>query len=93
MPDKKKDTKKPTKRDPKATAGKDAHYEALTLKYRPGKWLFAGQKTNQHISEAGARAAFYHAKKKPVLRKVAAFMHCAIPLPPMPSIREWIYTP
>ena len=38
MPDKKKDTKKPTKRDPKATAGKDAHYEALTLKYRPGKF-------------------------------------------------------
>lgn len=45
------------------------------LKYRPGKWLFAGQKPDQHLSEAGARAAFYHAKKKPVLKKAAAFMY------------------
>ena len=44
------------------------------LKYRPGKWLFAGQKPDRHLSEAGARAAFYHAKKKPVLKKAAAFM-------------------
>ena len=33
------------------------------LKYRPGKWLFAGQKPDQHLSEAAARAAFYDAKK------------------------------
>ena len=45
------------------------------LKYRPGKWLFAGQKPDQHLSEAGARAAFYHAKKKPVSKKAAAFMY------------------
>ena len=31
--------------------------------YRPGKWLFAGQKPDQHLSEAAARAAFYDAKK------------------------------
>jgi integrase len=43
--------------------------------YRPGKWLFAGQKPDQHISEAAARAAFYHAKKKPASKKVAVFMY------------------
>jgi integrase/recombinase XerD len=34
--------------------------------YRPGKWLFPGQKSDYHLSEAGARAAYYLAKKKPV---------------------------
>ena len=34
-------------------------------KYRPGKWLFAGQKRQNHISEAGAQHAYYLAKKKP----------------------------
>jgi len=42
--------------------------------YRPGKWLFAGQKPDKHLSEAAARAAFYHVKKKPVSKKAAAFM-------------------
>jgi len=43
--------------------------------YRPGKWLFAGQKPDKHLSEAAARAAFYHVKKKPVSKKAAAFMY------------------
>ena len=33
--------------------------------YHPGKWLFAGQKPDKHLSEAAARKAFYLAKKKP----------------------------
>ena len=43
--------------------------------YRPGKWLFAGQKPDKHLSEAAARAAFYHVKKKQVSKKAAAFMY------------------
>jgi len=35
------------------------------LQYRPGKWLFAGQKPNQHLSEAAAQRVFAIAKKKP----------------------------
>jgi len=35
-------------------------------KYRPGKWLFPGQKAEKHLSETAAQMAFYHAKKKPV---------------------------
>jgi len=35
-------------------------------KYRPGKWLFPGQNPENHISETGAQAAYYLAKKKPV---------------------------
>ena len=31
--------------------------------YRPGKWLFAGQNPDTHLSEAAARKAFYDAKK------------------------------
>jgi site-specific recombinase XerD len=62
-------------------------------KYRPGKWLFAGQKSDQHLSEAGARAAFYLAKKKPVSRKAAACMYYATASPPTPSTRELTYTP
>jgi integrase/recombinase XerD len=34
-------------------------------KYHPGKWLFAGQKPENHLCEAAAQAAFYLAKKKP----------------------------
>ena len=45
------------------------------LKYRPGKWLFAGQNPDTHLSEAAARKAFYDAKKKPVSKKVVAFMY------------------
>jgi site-specific recombinase XerD len=37
---------------------------AYWRQYNPGKWLFPGQKGN-HMSEAGAQVAFYHAKKKP----------------------------
>ncbi len=43
--------------------------------YRPGKWLFAGQNPDKHLSEAAARNAFYLAKKKPVSKKAAAFMY------------------
>ena len=43
--------------------------------YRPGKWLFAGQNPDKHLSEAAARKAFYDAKKKPVLKRAAAFMY------------------
>ncbi len=43
--------------------------------YRPGKWLFAGQNPDRHLSEAAARKAFYIAKKKPVSIKAAAFMY------------------
>jgi integrase len=35
-------------------------------KYRPGKWLFAGQKPQTHLCEGAAQTAFYLAKKKPV---------------------------
>ena len=35
-------------------------------KYRPGKWLFAGQKPQNHLCEGAAQAVFYRAKKKPV---------------------------
>jgi len=35
-------------------------------KYRPGKWLFAGQKPQTHLCEGAAQSAFYKAKKKPV---------------------------
>jgi integrase len=35
-------------------------------KYHPGKWLFAGQKPQTHLSEGAAQTAFYLAKKKPV---------------------------
>ena len=34
-------------------------------KYRPGKWLFPGQKAEKHLTEAAAQMAFYLAKKKP----------------------------
>ena len=34
-------------------------------KYRPGKWLFPGQKAEKHLCEAAAQRAFYLAKKKP----------------------------
>lgn len=34
-------------------------------KYRPGKWLFAGQKPDKHLSEAAAQRVFSDAKKKP----------------------------
>ena len=39
---------------------------AYWSKYRPEKWLFAGQKPENHLSEAGAQAAYNLAKKKPV---------------------------
>jgi integrase len=39
---------------------------AYWSEYRPRKWLFPGQKSDNHLSEAGARAAYYLAKKKPV---------------------------
>jgi len=47
---------------------------AYWCQYRPGNWLFAGQKPDKHLSEAAARNAFYIAKKKPVSKKAAAFM-------------------
>ena len=34
-------------------------------KYRPGKWLFPGQKAEKHLTEAAAQRAFSLAKKKP----------------------------
>ena len=34
-------------------------------KYRPGKWLFPGQKAEKHLTEAAAQKAFHNAKKKP----------------------------
>jgi integrase/recombinase XerD len=34
-------------------------------KYRPGKWLFSGQKPQNHLTEAGAQRAYWLAKKKP----------------------------
>ena len=34
-------------------------------KYRPGKWLFPGQKAENHLTEAAAQKAFHNAKKKP----------------------------
>jgi integrase/recombinase XerD len=34
-------------------------------RYRPEKWLFPGMKKEIHLSKAGARNAFYTAKKKP----------------------------
>ena len=34
-------------------------------KYRPGKWLFAGQKPENHLCEGAAQSAFSLAKKKP----------------------------
>jgi len=43
--------------------------------YRPGKWLFAGQNPDKHLSEAAARNAFYITKKKPVSRKAAVSMY------------------
>jgi len=39
---------------------------AYWCKYRPGQWLFAGQKTGTHISRSAAHMAFINAKKKPV---------------------------
>ena len=45
------------------------------LQYRPGKWLFAGQNPDNHLSEAAARKVFYLAKKKPVSTKAAASMY------------------
>jgi site-specific recombinase XerD len=33
--------------------------------YRPGKWLFAGQKPQNHLCEGAAQDAFSLAKKKP----------------------------
>jgi integrase len=33
--------------------------------YHPGKWLFAGQNPEKHLSEAAAQKVFYVAKKKP----------------------------
>ena len=34
-------------------------------KYRPGKWLFRGQKAEKHLSIPAAQRAFSCAKKKP----------------------------
>jgi site-specific recombinase XerD len=39
---------------------------AYWCKYRPEKWLFAGQKAEKHLTETAAQRAFYLAKKKPV---------------------------
>ncbi len=36
---------------------------AYWCKYRPGKWLFPGQKAENHMSQPAAQMAFYHAKK------------------------------
>jgi integrase len=33
--------------------------------YRPGEWLFSGQRAQRHLSEAAAQRAFNLAKKKP----------------------------
>ena len=44
------------------------------LQYRPDKWLFTGQKPDQHLSEAAARMAFTFAKKKPVSKKATVSM-------------------
>jgi integrase len=44
-------------------------------KYRPDKWLFAGQKPQNHLCEAAAQEAFSLAKKKPASpKRAAAFM-------------------
>ena len=42
--------------------------------YRPGKWLFPGQKAENHMRESAAQSAFYKAKKKPGSPKVGAFI-------------------
>ena len=44
-------------------------------KYRPDKWLFAGQKPQNHLCEAAAQEAFSLAKKKPASpTRAAAFI-------------------
>ena len=42
--------------------------------YQPGKWLFTGQDSDHHLSEAAARMAFAFAKKKPVSKKAGVSM-------------------
>lgn len=37
-------------------------------KYNPGKWLFAGQKHENHLTEAGAQRAYYLARKAGITR-------------------------
>jgi len=39
---------------------------AYWREYRPEKWLFPGQKAENHMSVPAAQMAFYNAKKKPV---------------------------
>ena len=39
--------------------------KAYWREYRPGKWLFPGQKPQKHLTETAAQKAFYIAKKKP----------------------------
>jgi integrase len=34
-------------------------------KYRPGKWVFPGQKADRHLTAGAAHHAFCLAKKKP----------------------------
>jgi len=63
-------------------------------KYRPDKWLFAGQKPQNHLCEAAAQEAFSLAKKKPASpTKAAAFMASGTALPPTPFTREPIFSP
>lgn len=45
---------------------------AYWCKYRPGKWLFPGQKAENHMCELAAQKALYLAKKKPVSPEDAA---------------------
>jgi integrase/recombinase XerD len=42
-----------------------AHLRTYWRQYRPGEWLFSGQRAQTHLSEAAAQRAFNLAKKKP----------------------------
>lgn len=62
-------------------------------KYRPEKWLFPGQKPENHLSTVSVHKAFTLAKKKPVSKKALASIRFGTALLPISYTRELIFTP
>jgi site-specific recombinase XerD len=61
--------------------------------YRPGQWLFPGQKRNKHITSTTAHKAFVNAKKKPVLPEDGESTVCVTRLQLICYPMGPIYTP
>jgi integrase/recombinase XerD len=61
--------------------------------YRPEKWLFTGQKPENHLTTAAVHRVFTIAKKKPESTKALAFIRYVTASQPICSIKEQISIP